>query len=89
VRRNHEIAGASLLDVTPTVLALLGRPVGADMDGRVLADAIEAEHLARQPMRMIESYDALLGKSAAAPPEDTDVGLEIVNERLRDLGYIE
>jgi hypothetical protein len=89
VRRNHEIVGASLLDVTPTILALLGRPVGTDMDGRVLADAIQPEHLAGQPVRMIESYDALLGKSAAAPPEDTDVGLEVVNERLRDLGYIE
>lgn len=89
VRENHEIAGASLLDVTPTILALLGRPVGADMDGRVLTEAMEPEYLRRQPVRGIESYDALLGRPVSPPMDDTDVGLEEVNERLRDLGYIE
>lgn len=89
VPENREIAGASLLDVTPTILALLGRPVGEDMDGRVLTDAIEPEYLGRQPVRSIESYDTLLGRSPTPASEDTEVGLEEVKERLRDLGYIE
>jgi hypothetical protein len=89
VRASHEIDGASLLDVTPTILALLGRPVGADMDGRVLTDAMEPAYLSREPIRSIESYDAALGRPMPPPMSDTDVGLEEVNERLRDLGYIE
>ena len=36
IRRDHLIHGASVLDVTPTVLTLFGLPVGEDMDGKVL-----------------------------------------------------
>ncbi|MFO1475341.1 MAG: alkaline phosphatase family protein [Verrucomicrobiota bacterium] len=31
---NQRLFGATILDVTPTILALLGLPVGGDMDGR-------------------------------------------------------
>ncbi len=89
VRKGCEIARATLLDVTPTILALLGKPVGKDMDGRVLTEAIEPDFLRRQPVQFIDSYDAVLGKRSAPSGEDTDVGLEAVKERLRDLGYIE
>ena len=33
------IEGATLLDVAPTVLTLLGLPVGEDMQGKVLVNA--------------------------------------------------
>ena len=36
LRRDELIHGAGPLDITPTVLALFGVPVGADMDGRPL-----------------------------------------------------
>lgn len=36
------LEGASLLDVAPTALALLGLPAGRDMDGRVLRAALTA-----------------------------------------------
>ncbi len=39
LKRDERIAGASLLDIAPTALALLGLPAGADMEGRVLAEA--------------------------------------------------
>lgn len=32
--------GAGLLDITPTILHLFGLPIGADMEGRVLVDAL-------------------------------------------------
>ena len=41
VQQDERIYGATLLDVTPTILTLLGLPVGADMDGRVLVQAFE------------------------------------------------
>jgi hypothetical protein len=89
VRQDHKITGASLLDVAPTILALLGRPVAKDMDGKVLTDAIEPDFLCGQPVKFIESYDSLLGKKPNAEVGDTEVGLEQVKQRLRDLGYLE
>jgi tetratricopeptide (TPR) repeat protein len=41
IRHDERIYGATLLDVTPTVLSLFGLPVGEDMDGRVLLQAFE------------------------------------------------
>ncbi|MFZ0814124.1 MAG: alkaline phosphatase family protein, partial [Candidatus Sulfotelmatobacter sp.] len=41
IRKDERIYGATLLDVTPTILTLFGLPVGDDMDGRVLVQAFE------------------------------------------------
>jgi tetratricopeptide (TPR) repeat protein len=38
-RRNRPAQGAIILDIAPTVLALLGLPKGEDMPGRVIAEA--------------------------------------------------
>jgi hypothetical protein len=49
IKKDERIYGATLLDVTPTVLTLMGLPVGEDMDGRVLVQIFEEpphrEHL--------------------------------------------
>lgn len=39
LRQDELIHGASILDITPTILALFGLPIGSDMDGRVLLEA--------------------------------------------------
>jgi Type I phosphodiesterase / nucleotide pyrophosphatase len=88
VKKDCEINGAGLLDVVPTTLALVGRAVGRDMDGRVLTDAIEPRYLETQPIKYIDSYDQLLGKLTSEVVEDSDVGMETVKKRLEDLGYI-
>ena len=41
IQQDERIYGATLLDVTPTILTLFGLPVGEDMDGRVLVQAFE------------------------------------------------
>ncbi len=41
IQQDERIYGATLLDVTPTILTLFGLPVGTDMDGRVLVQAFE------------------------------------------------
>jgi hypothetical protein len=88
VKKDCEINGAGLLDVVPTTLALVGRAVGRDMDGRVLTDAIEPRYLETQPIKYIDSYDQLLGKLPSEAVEDSDLGMETVKKRLEDLGYI-
>lgn len=41
IRKDERVYGASLLDITPTILHLFGLPVGRDMDGKVLSPALE------------------------------------------------
>lgn len=38
-RRDELVFGASLLDITPTILTMFGLPVGVDMEGKVLTTA--------------------------------------------------
>jgi len=85
--QDERIYGASLLDITPTILHLLGLPVGADMDGRVLAQAF-VDPPASVPA--VPSWDAIPGESGAHPPEarlntwDSPAALD----QLIALGYV-
>jgi hypothetical protein len=65
VRRDERISGATILDVCPTLLHVLGLPRGADMDGRVLHEAFAPEHpLGAGGTSEIPSWD---GSPATAP----------------------
>ena len=50
IKRDELFYGTSLLDIAPTILALLGLPIPDDMDGRVLtrifAEPVELERIA-------------------------------------------
>ena len=46
----------SIVDVTPTVLYLLGLPVGRDMDGVARVDLLRSEFTADKPITFIPSY---------------------------------
>jgi len=78
---------ASVLDLAPTILALLGLPVPKDMSGRVLKEIIDPGFLARHPVRSIRSYDDWMSRqpvSTSGPPAAEQEKLEM----LRSLGYI-
>lgn len=47
----------SVTDVAPTVLYMLGLPVGRDMDGYARADIFKPEYSAARPIAFIASYD--------------------------------
>jgi Tfp pilus assembly protein PilF/arylsulfatase A-like enzyme len=86
VVQDERIYGASLLDVTPTVLTLLGLPVGEDMDGKVLVQALKAE----VAIERIPSWDAVPGEAGLHPPEhrqDPFTAHEAL-KHLVDLGYV-
>ncbi len=74
---------ASIYDVAPTVLHLLGQPVPTYMDGRVLAEMIRPER-AEEVRRVVVNAPAGQGGRSMAARED-----EVVRGRLRSLGYIE
>ena len=49
--RPGTVTGASLMDMAPTLLYLLGHPVPDDMDGKALTELIDPADLARGPFR--------------------------------------
>ncbi len=87
VKKGERVYGANVLDVTPTALTLLGIPVGADMDGRVLAEAFE-----RPPViDRVFTWDALAGEAGLHPPDlrlDPFEASDAIAQ-LADLGYVQ
>lgn len=89
-------AGASfghlkLLDICPTVLALLDLPPARDMTGVVLATGTTArgrDRLAHIEEHRVESYLALRPAAGDAAPEVDDKVEEEIRRQLRSLGYI-
>jgi len=83
VRPGSAIAGATLLDIAPTVLALMGVALPQDMSGRVLTEGLRMA----DPPRQLASYET--GDSAATPAGDDAVVDAAVLEHLRSLGYLD
>lgn len=78
-------AGATVLDVAPTVLAAAGVPVPADMDGRVLAEVLAPEVMPRAG----GSASGDPGSPAAPSPSAlTPAQQQGVEDRLKALGYL-
>ncbi|KAB2940746.1 MAG: alkaline phosphatase family protein [Phycisphaerae bacterium] len=85
IRKGQDGVAATITDIAPTVLALLGLPVGKDMDGRVLTELLTPEFLAQHPVRFVDTYDP--APRVSAPVESAyDEGMK---NRLKALGYIE
>ena len=87
VKQDALVHGLSLLDITPTLLHLMGLPVGQDMDGAVALDALESP----TDVATIESWDAMPGASGQHPPDrelDATESAQAI-EQLVALGYIE
>jgi len=65
IRPGSAPRGASVLDVTPTLLYLMGLPVGRDMEGRVLTEILEPAFAREHPVTFIPSYESLAVAPAA------------------------
>jgi len=86
IRRNLRIADGSVLDIAPTVLHIAGQPVPRTMDGKVLLEAFCEPFLTKNPVEYTDvTRDARIEDELGFSVGET---LE-VQERLRDLGYIE
>jgi predicted AlkP superfamily phosphohydrolase/phosphomutase/tetratricopeptide (TPR) repeat protein len=86
VRKDELIFGARLLDIAPTVLTLMGLPVGQDMTGRVLTQAFETPPV----VKMIPSWEETGPKYGGEVEHVSDPFSEqAAYQQLVELGYIE
>lgn len=59
IRAGATLNAASVLDIAPTILYLMGLPVARDMEGRVLTEMIDEQFARRHPVTFIPSYESL------------------------------
>lgn len=87
VKRDERIYGATLLDVTPTMLTLFGLPVGEDMDGRVLVQAFEEP----PKIERIPSWENEPGECGMHPADlrMDPAAAQAVLQQFVALGYIQ
>lgn len=87
VQQDERIYGATLLDVTPTILTLFGLPVADDMDGRVLVQAFDP----RPEISRISSWEQESGECGmhAADLRMDPAAAQAVLKQFVALGYIQ
>src|SRR5262249_2998863 len=87
IRCDERIYGASLIDLTPTILTLFDLPIGEDMDGRPLLEAFEEV----PKVKTIPSWEQVDGESgmhSGAQQLDPVQANELM-QQFAALGYIE
>lgn len=87
IQEDERIFGATLLDITPTILTLFGLPIGRDMDGKPLLQAFKEQ----VTPDYIDSWETVEGNCGMHPPDiqqDAWAAQEAMNQ-LVELGYVE
>ena len=85
-RSGVTIDGATLYDITPTLLYLLGQPIPRGLDGGILTSALTEQWLQSHPPQPChQDGDRAPSRPVAISAEEE----EEVMARLRSLGYIE
>jgi predicted AlkP superfamily phosphohydrolase/phosphomutase len=84
VKAGVHLEGASILDLTPTILHAVGVAVPQELDGRVLSEAFEPS----SPLARTVVYgEAEVYKDKVAGPDLSDQEMADVQEKLRGWGY--
>jgi predicted AlkP superfamily phosphohydrolase/phosphomutase/tetratricopeptide (TPR) repeat protein len=86
IKSDERIYGVGLLDITPTVLTLLGLPVGRDMEGRVLLEAFTEP----PQVQTIPSWEEVPGEAGRHGPDVTVAPQDttLLLDQFAALGYL-
>ncbi|XOV68752.1 MAG: alkaline phosphatase family protein [Fluviicola sp.] len=86
IKKGERIHGASVLDITPTLLTLFDLPIGRDMDGKPLMSIYENPG----EVKYIDSWqdDKRFGGDLVLQDEASEATNEAALQQLIDLGYI-
>lgn len=83
-RRGEQVEQSRIYDVAPTILHFLGLPVPEDLDGKVLEQVFTEEFLKTSVPWTAKPSE----RSNIAESEYSDEDKELLEERLRGLGYL-
>ncbi|UCE62184.1 MAG: alkaline phosphatase family protein [Phycisphaerales bacterium] len=86
IKKDQRVYGASLLDIAPTILGMLGCPVPKDMDGHVLTQIFDSEPV---DFDEIDTCETPQDDAAAFDAEEDPWVAQEMLSRLAALGYIE
>lgn len=87
IKKGEKVHGASVLDITPTLLTLYDLPLGRDMDGKPLMGIYENP----PEVKYIDSWqddDRFGGEMVLQDGETSEATNEAALQQLIDLGYI-
>lgn len=85
IEADTTLQNASIYDLTPTILYLMGYPAGKDMDGDVLRQAFRDEYVQERPPEYVDSYEDSL---RPVTEEREELDYHKIEERLKSLGYL-
>jgi Flp pilus assembly protein TadD len=92
VRRGARVEGATLYDITPTVLSFFGEPASEEMRGRVLEEIFEPSFLPpvarRVPAYARKRREPAPSLNGAPTTEGPGAEEQEILENLRALGYV-
>jgi len=83
IKRGEVIGGATIMDLAPTILYLVGLKVPDDMDGKVLTEIFYPEFLKNNPIEYYTPGEGAERKIDSASSEEEE---EII-QKLKSLGY--
>jgi predicted AlkP superfamily phosphohydrolase/phosphomutase len=88
IKKNYRLNHADIVDITPTILALLSVSIPDDMDGKPLTEVLTDSFLGKTPINWRKAETV---KAEDDHPENfyTTEESHLIEQRLRDLGYME
>jgi predicted AlkP superfamily phosphohydrolase/phosphomutase len=84
--KNNVTVNGKITDLVPTMLYLFGLPIGKDMEGTIIRDAIEEPYLKSHTAEYIDSWE---GEHKAVRLHEVSDAEAKFKERLKALGYID
>ena len=85
IRKGVQLEGAQIVDMAPSILHLCGLPIPADMDGRVLAEAISESYMSAHPVTILPPENT---GGELASTDYSEEEAQAIEERLKGMGYI-
>jgi hypothetical protein len=87
VKKKCELQGSSVVDITPTILYIMGIPLPEQLDGQVLVEAFEPDYLEHNSIQY-EKNRTLESMNKYDIDAYTNEEKKEIRRRLKDLGYL-
>ncbi|MBH04869.1 MAG: hypothetical protein CMJ20_00960 [Phycisphaeraceae bacterium] len=88
LKRADLVTTATVMDITPTLLALMKLPIGEDMDGQVADNLLDPDQLHVGQRQIVGTHDTPQWVETHQALVAEDPGQDERLEQLRSLGYI-